>query len=97
MTSCRRGFAKKQWGINNYKDHSIDSEENGEPRKGFLRLLQLALRTKEDALLHAGPPCSTFVWVNRHTSGRSREDPEGHRWIPGVEAANKPLGQLYNC
>lgn len=57
--------------------------------RGFLRLLQQTLRGKEDSLLHAGPPCSTWVWVNRFTSGRSKEEPQGNLKQPSVAESNK--------
>ena len=33
---------------------------------------ELCLRLKPGGLLFAAPPCSTFVWMNRGTSGRSK-------------------------
>lgn len=46
-------------------------------RLGFLRALSLALRLQAGGLCHAGPPCKSFIWINRHTSGRNRARPFG--------------------
>ena len=42
----------------------------------------------EDALLHGGPPCGTYVWVNRATSKRSGECPDGDVSVTSVANAN---------
>ena len=63
-------------------------------RRGFLKLLQKTLRGKPGSLLHAGPPCSTWVWINSATSGRSRADPNGNTCQPSVYDANTPLGHV---
>lgn len=62
------------------------------PRKGLLKLAQMVLKTRPDGLVHSGPPCSTFVWVNRHTSKRSKEFPEGDSSVQSVSASNAILG-----
>lgn len=33
------------------------------------------LRLKRNGLLWAGLPCSSFTWINRFTSGRSKDHP----------------------
>lgn len=60
-------------------------------RRGYLRLIQMVLQTKPDGLVHAGPPCSTWVWVNRGTSQRSSEYPEGDSTVPSVKSSNQNL------
>lgn len=63
-----------------------------------MRLVQLTLRAKESALLHCGPPCSTWVWVNRATSKRSAMCPEGDESKPSVSESNQLLGvKAYLC
>eukprot|EP00435_Cladocopium_sp_Y103_P026133 s332_g6.t1 len=56
--------------------------------KGFLKLIQLVLKTRADGLIHCGPPCSTWVWVNRATSKRSRDSPAGDASVPSVASSN---------
>ena len=48
-------------------------------REGFLKAIQLCLRLRIGALAHAGPPCGSFVFLNRFTSGRSSTRPLGNR------------------
>ena len=60
------------------------------PRTGFLRALWLTLRMKEGGLLHAGPPCSSFVWINSSTHRRTRERPLGSTY-DYVRSANVTL------
>lgn len=62
------------------------------PRRGFMKLLQLVLKTRADGLIHCGPPCSTWVWVNRATSRRSRDVPQGDLSVPSVSSSNTFLG-----
>ena len=40
-------------------------------RTGFLKLVQGALRIVEDGACHGGPPCSSWIWLNKGTSKRS--------------------------
>ncbi|CAL1164269.1 unnamed protein product [Cladocopium goreaui] len=50
--------------------------------QGFLRLVQMALRVVEDGVAHGGPPCSSFIWLNRGTSKRSAARPMGDQLEP---------------
>ena len=61
-------------------------------RRGFLKLIQLVLKTRADGLIHCGPPCSSWVWVNRATSKRSRDSPAGDASIQSVAYGNSFLG-----
>lgn len=53
-----------------------------------MKLVQLVLKTRGDGLIHCGPPCSTWVWVNRATSRRSRDVPEGDPTVQSVASSN---------
>ncbi len=64
-------------------------------RKGLLKLIQLTLKVQEDGLVHGGPPCSSWVWVNRHTSQRCVDNPEGDASVESVGMANQILGYIY--
>lgn len=59
-----------------------------------MRLVQLALRVREDGLVHGGPPCSSWVWVNRHTSQRCVDNPEGNSSVESVAMANEILAGI---
>lgn len=59
-----------------------------------MRALQLVLRLREGALLHAGPPCSSWVFLNAGTSRRNSANPAGDSSVPSVRAANARLDEL---
>lgn len=46
-------------------------------RCGWLTAIHLLLKLKEGGLVHCGPPCGSFIWINRSTSRRTRESPFG--------------------
>lgn len=64
------------------------------PRNGFICAVQGLLRVREDGLFHGGPPCGTYVWVNRWTSKRSSECPDGDPSVESVANANMFLDSL---
>lgn len=57
-------------------------------RHGFCKFILCILRTMEYGMLVGGPPCGSFVWVNRHTSQRSKTRPFGCA-LPYVKHANQ--------
>ena len=42
-------------------------------RRGFYNILAKVLRLQPGALLVGGPPCGSWIWVNRATSKRSKQ------------------------
>ena len=44
---------------------------------GFIKALLYVMRLSDDGLFWAAPPCSTWVFMNRGTSKRSKVDPMG--------------------
>jgi len=42
------------------------------PRTGWMNALKMTLQLKPGGLLVGGPPCSSWVWINRATSKRSK-------------------------
>ena len=52
----------------------------------------MLLRVVQGGLVHAGPPCGTWVWLNRGTSKRSSWQPEGDRSQVSVVEANESPG-----
>lgn len=61
------------------------------PRGGFIRALQLVLRLRVGGLLHAGPPCSSWVWVSRGSTKRTRANPMGCAKLPATAEGNTTL------
>ena len=55
---------------------------------GFLKAIQLILRTQEGGLITAGPPCSSFVFLNMGTSLRSKTRPLGNSRRAYIREAN---------
>lgn len=45
---------------------------------GWLAVLNAARKLRPGALLWAGCPCSTWIWMSRGSTGRSRLRPGGH-------------------
>lgn len=73
------------------------SEKTPCARNGYLLALQQTLRLVEDGLLHGGPPCCSFIWINRGTSGRSSENPLGDTDQPSVQKGNQIFGLHFIC
>lgn len=55
---------------------------------GFYRAILGILRVKEDGLVTMGPPCSSFTFLNRPTSGRSASRPLGFQSKLYIKQAN---------
>lgn len=61
---------------------------------GFAYGLALVMRLFQTAgLAWLAPVCSSWVWINRYTAGRSRSDPLGFRWRGHVAAANEMVSR----
>ena len=62
------------------------------PRCGFMKAVLMVLRLEEGAVLSAGPPCGSFIYLNSHTSGRRWWRPLGFPSLrPYVRTANVNL------
>ena len=66
-------------------------------RCGLCTAVALCLRLKPGALLMGGPPCSSFVWINAHTSGRSRSRPLGNCQREYICSSNRFLAHKDIC
>lgn len=91
-------FPESLWKVNHPLDATLNQiistavqSWRSKLRRGFLKLLQHCLRLREGSLVHCGPPCSTWVWVNRHSSKRSKDCPEGDSDVPSVASSNESL------
>ena len=61
---------------------------------GFALAVRLVLSLGRGALLWLAPPCSSWVWVNRATSGRSPLNWEGNKGLVYVAEANRFVTRL---
>ena len=61
------------------------------PRFGFYTILLMVLRLRPGGRVVAGPPCVSFVWINRATSLRSRARIFGDTAKAYIKAANAIL------
>ena len=62
--------------------------------EGFLHALMLIRRLKPSSLVHLAPVCSSWVWVNRGTSKRSREHPLGDTSLAYICQANQMVSRV---
>ena len=63
--------------------------------KGFVYALLLALKCKTmESFAMLATVCSTWVFINRGTSGRSLWRPMGDEWKPSVKAANIMVARM---
>jgi hypothetical protein len=56
--------------------------------EGLLHAIKGVLRLRQRGLLWGGVPCSSFVWINRGTSRRSRANPLGDVSVASVSTSN---------
>ena len=61
---------------------------------GFLRALTYVTALEPQGLLWAAPPCSSWVWVGRSQTGRSKDHPLGDDTKPFVERANTQVARV---
>ena len=60
-------------------------------RTGFCTALLFTLKLRPDAVLHMGPPCSSFVFLNQGTARRSADRPFGNEDRKYVEQGSMKL------
>ena len=53
-------------------DIRLDASHNLLCRVGFLAVLAAIMRTSRRGILWLAPPCSSWVWMSRHSTGRNR-------------------------
>lgn len=64
------------------------------PRSGLVKATHKILMLQRGALLVGGPPCSSWVFINAGTHGRSRWEPNGFTKKRYVQMANRRAAQL---
>ncbi len=74
-------------------DMRINPEHDVLRPAGFSTLLVAAMGIRPGGLLWAAPPCSTWVWLSRHSSGRDA-DPAGNSSSGYVVAQNALVCRL---
>jgi len=61
---------------------------------GFLRALTYVMALEPGGFLWAAPPCSSWVWVDRYQTGRSREQSLGDETRRSVHRANMQVSRV---
>jgi hypothetical protein len=56
---------------------------------GLMHAIRAVLRLRVNSLLFLGIPCSSWVWMNRGTSKRSKSNPLGDSSVPSVDTTNR--------
>ena len=64
-------------------------------RTGMIASIRTLLKIREGGLVTAGIPCSSYVFIDRFTSQRSREAPLGDETKPHVASANTWLVSIW--
>lgn len=65
----------------------------GHLRTGFRKILTMVLSLKEKGLLVGGPPCGSWIWINRSTRKRNKNNIFGTT-LKYVQDANTKLAQI---
>lgn len=79
----QNGLKAESFDINDGKQGDILDPQ------GWFRCIHLVLRCKPGAVLFGGPPCGSWVFVNRYTSGRSKTNVTGNQSRAYVKLANQ--------
>ncbi|CAK9118512.1 unnamed protein product [Durusdinium trenchii] len=61
---------------------------------GFIRAISYILQLKQNGLLHCGPPCSSWVWVSRGSTKRSKYNVLGSTTSPSAIEGNRITARL---
>ena len=77
------GMSWETFDINN------NSAEDIVDPAGLELVIGMALRVRASGALWGAVPCSTWVWIARHGTGRTAQHPEGSAECARVVAANK--------
>ena len=76
-------------------DFSTESEfDNINNSIGFVRALMAIMHLGADSLFWSAPPCSTWVFMNRGTSKRTKDDPLGDQSKKSVANANTQVSRV---
>ena len=91
---CGQGMLHKSAKLLGLASAGMDRELNPKlhdllTTRGLLHAIRAVLRLRVNSLLFLGIPCSSWVWMNRGTSKRSRTNPLGDTTVPSVAATNQ--------
>ena len=75
-------------------DLNINQQMDFNSDVGFAFAVWLVLRLQPGGVLFAAPPCSSWVWVSRSSSGRSYDCPLGNQLRKKVRDANILVSRL---
>ena len=73
---------------------TISYWDNINSTTGFLKALTYVMGLAPDGFLWAAPPCSSWVWMARGSSGRSKEQPLGRQSHEKVRQANEQISRV---
>ena len=96
ITSTMLGFESHAWSLE--LGHCMDMLGHYYKqliRTGMIASIRTLLKIREGGLVTAGIPCSSYVFINRFTSQRSREAPLGDETKPHVASANTWLVSIW--
>ena len=68
-------------------DDSSREEHDMLSTQGFILAVQLAKRLVPGGCLMAGVPCTTWIWMSRHSTGRNIH-PEGSIYADGTQVSS---------
>ncbi len=81
------GYVGLQLDVRHDKSHDVLTPV------GFMVLLKAAMKIRRHGLIWAAPPCSTWIWMSRFSSGR-QEDVHGNPRSPYVVSQNALVCRL---
>ena len=73
---------------------TIDPGDNINTPGGFCKAVLYTIALRADGLLWAAPPCSSWVWLSRGSSGRSAQNPMGSQKYANVRLANQQVARV---
>lgn len=91
---CGQGMLHKSAKLLGLASAGMDRELNPKlhdllTTRGLLHAILAVLRLRVNSLLFLGIPCSSWVWLNRGTSKRSKSNPLGDTSIPSVATTSQ--------
>lgn len=70
-------------------DRKHGEHQNIVSEEGFRQATGLVMRLRPGGALWGAPVCSSWVWISRSSTGRSKKRPEGNKAFAPVKEANK--------
>ncbi len=87
------GFRAAGYAVNTFEKDDDEVEQNMLTHSGFCNAVALVLQTKAGGLNHFGIVCSSWIFLNRGTSKRSKTAPLGDTTHRYVRSANRMVSR----